>query len=113
VICGYVRTRPELETPDIQYTIADATFKDPVKRVLDPHPGMTFGPSPMRPESRGTIHICSADPKAAPQIRPNFLSDERDRVCLAGGMRIARDIVAAPSLAADMIKMDARTRHTI
>jgi choline dehydrogenase len=99
VVCGYVRTRPGLETPDIQYTIADATFKDPVRRVLDPEPGMTFGPSPMRPESRGTIHIGSADPKAAPKIRPNFLSAEEDRACLVGGMRIARNIAAAPALA--------------
>jgi len=99
VVCGYVRTRPEMETPDIQYTIAHATFKDPVKRVLDPFPGLTFGPSQMRPESRGTVHISSANPLAAPLIRPNFLTAQADRDCIVGGMRIAREVAAAPALA--------------
>lgn len=99
VVCGYVRTRPDVKTPDIQYTIADATFKDPVKRVLDPEPGMTLGPSPLRPVSRGSIHIGSKDPFAAPKIRPNFLHQVEDRVTLVGGMKIARDIANAPALA--------------
>ncbi|WP_448166961.1 GMC family oxidoreductase [Burkholderia ambifaria] len=98
VVCGYVRTRPDVATPDIQYTIADATFKDPVKRVLDPEPGMTIGPSPLRPVSRGSIHIASADPMAAPKICPNFLHAESDRVTLVDGMKIARQIAAAPAL---------------
>lgn len=98
VVCGYVRTRPDLETPDIQYTIADATFKDPVKRVLDPQPGMTIGPSQMRPKSRGTIHIGSADSMAAPVIRPNFLAAQADRDSMVGGMMIAREIAASPAL---------------
>jgi hypothetical protein len=61
-------------TPDIQYTIAHASFKDPVKRTLDREPGLTIGPTPLRPEGRGSIHIKSGDPLAAPAIRPNFLA---------------------------------------
>ena len=98
VVCGYVRTRPGMETPDIQYTIAHASFADPVRRVLDPFPALTLGPSQMRPQSRGTVHIQSADPFAAPHIRPNFLDAQADRECIVGGMRIARDITAAPAL---------------
>ena len=99
IVNGNVRSRPELETPDIQYTIAHASFKDPVKRTLDREPGLTIGPTPLRPESRGSIHIKSADPFAAPAIRPNFLSKEADRECLVEGMKIARRITEAPSLA--------------
>ncbi|MEH2595040.1 choline dehydrogenase [Bradyrhizobium sp. AZCC 1577] len=99
IVNGNVRSRPELETPDIQYTIAHASFKDPVKRILDREPGLTIGPTPLRPESRGSIHIKSADPFAAPAIRPNFLSKEADRECLVEGMKIARRITAAPALA--------------
>lgn len=98
IVNGNVRSRPELGTPDIQYTIAHASFKDPVKRVMDREPGLTIGPTPLRPESRGTIHIRSADPFAAPAIRPNFLAREEDRRCLLEGMRIARRLVSAPSL---------------
>jgi choline dehydrogenase len=99
VVCGYVRTRPELETPDVQYTIAHASFKDPVKRIFDREPGITIGPCQLRPDSRGSIHIKSPDPLAPPAIRPNFLSVESDRQSLVGGMKIARDIATAPALA--------------
>lgn len=99
IVNGNVRSRPDLDTPDIQYTIAHASFKDPVKRILDHEPGLTIGPTPLRPDSRGTIHVKSSDPFAAPAIRPNFLTQEGDRQCLLEGMRIARKIVAAPSLA--------------
>lgn len=98
IVNGNVRSRPELETSDIQYTIAHASFKDPVKRTLDREPGLTIGPTPLRPESRGSIHIKSNDPLVAPAIRPNFLAEQADRRCLVEGMKIARRITEAPSL---------------
>ncbi|WP_052389604.1 GMC family oxidoreductase [Belnapia moabensis] len=99
IVNGNVRSRPELETPDIQYTIAHASFRDPVKRILDREPGLTIGPTPLRPDSRGSIHIRSGDPLQAPAIRPNFLVAESDRRCLLEGMKIARRITEAPALA--------------
>ncbi len=98
VVCGYVRTRPELETPDIQYTIVHGSFRDPKKRILDNRPGMTMGPCQLRPDSRGSIHLKSPDPLAPPAIRPNFLSQENDRRTLVDGMKIAREIASAPAL---------------
>lgn len=98
VLCGFVKTRPEVATPDLQYHIAHASFRDPKKRVLDKFPGLTFGPCQLRPESRGSIHIKSPDPLAAPAIRPNFLATDTDRRTLVAGMRIARTITAAPGL---------------
>ena len=59
---------------------------------------MTCSVCQLRPESTGSIHIQSADPAAPPAIRPNFLSEEVDRAALVEGMRIARRVVAAPSL---------------
>ncbi len=100
IIVGFVKTKPELATPDVQYHIAHASFADPKKRVLDRWPGLTFGPAQLRPESRGSIHIQSPDPFAHPAIRPNFLATETDRQALIGGLRIAREIVATTPLAA-------------
>ena len=99
VVFGFVRTRPELETPDVQYHIAHASFRDPKKRILDRFPGLTIGPCVLRPASRGTLHIRSADPFAAPRIAPNFLHEAIDRETLVAGLRIAREIVAAQPLA--------------
>ena len=96
ILSGYVRTRPEVAGPDVQYTIVHASFKDVKKRVFDTHPGMTIAPCQLRPDSRGTIHIKSSNPQAAPAIRGNFLAEENDQRTIVAGMKI----VGAPALAA-------------
>jgi choline dehydrogenase len=53
----------------------------------------------LRPESRGTIHARSPDPRDPPVIRPNFLGEEDDRVTLVEGLKRAREIVAQAPLA--------------
>ncbi len=98
IVYGFVRSRPEVASPDVQFHIAHASFKDPKKRIFDREPGMTIGPCQLRPESRGSIHIKSADPFEAPAIRPNFLSEETDRATLAAGMRIGRKLISAAPL---------------
>jgi len=103
IVYGFVRTRPEVETPDVQYHVAHASFRDSKKRILDNFPGLTIGPCQLRPESRGCVHIRSPDPFAAPAIRPNFLHQPRDRETLVAGMRMARELVAASPLAEHVI----------
>jgi len=98
IVYGFVRTRPELAGPDVQYHIAHASFRDPKTRRLDRWPGLTIGPCQMRPESRGSVHLRSANPFAAPAIRPNFLATEEDRRTLIAGMKIARAVAAQPAL---------------
>jgi len=53
----------------------------------------------LRPASRGTVTLASADARVAPVIDPRFLSDPRDLDALANGARIARRILDAPALA--------------
>ena len=95
---GFIRSRPELETPDCQLFFAHASF-DHVTRKLDTEPGMTIGVYQCRPESRGSIHVRSADPVAPPLIRPNFLSDPLDRDTLVRGLRLVRAIGEAEAFA--------------
>jgi choline dehydrogenase-like flavoprotein len=90
---GFVRTRPGLEGPDVQYFFMHASYANAAERILDHLPGMTLGVTQLRPESRGTIHIVSPDPMAAPSIRPNFLATEEDRRVMIEGMKIARHII--------------------
>jgi choline dehydrogenase len=101
---GFVRTRPELETPDVQYHIVHASFRDPKKRVFDKFPGLTMGPCQLRPQSRGTLHIRSADPLAAPIIAPNILHEPEDRATLIAGMRVAREVVSSGPLAKHVVR---------
>jgi choline dehydrogenase len=87
---GFMRTRPELETPDVQFFFAPASFGSAETRLLEDKPGMTIGVYQCRPESQGSIHIQSADVNKAPAIRPNFLADTLDQETLVAGIRLAR-----------------------
>ncbi|WP_333737393.1 GMC family oxidoreductase [Streptomyces sp. IBSBF 2806] len=95
---GFVRSMPELTRPDLQFHFAPASYGGGRSRRLDTEPGMTLGVYPLRPESKGSIHIRSRNPMTAPAIRPRFLESERDRATLIEGMRIGRRIVEGPSL---------------
>jgi choline dehydrogenase len=95
---GFVRTRPELEVPDVQFHFAHASYATAANRLLDREPGMTLTVYQCRPESKGSIHAKSADPLESPAIRPNFLSEEIDQRVLIGGMKIGRRIVQNPAM---------------
>lgn len=94
IVCGFVKSRPELDEPDLQYHIAHATFKDPHKRIFDPFPGLTIGPCQLRPESRGSIHAATPQISDAPVIMPNFLEAKTDQDVHVAGQRIARELMA-------------------
>ena len=96
---GFIKTRPGLEAPDFQLSFAAASFKDGVLGKLDDEPGATLGGWQLRPESRGTVMIRSADPLEAPAIRPNYLAAETDQMVTVAGLRMSRAILEAPAFA--------------
>lgn len=90
---GFIKSRDDLETPDVQFHFAHGSYKRGAPRIqLEEEPGMTLSVCQLRPESRGSIHIKSGRPDASPSIRPNFLSEEVDRRALIGGMRFAQEL---------------------
>ena len=93
IVYGFVKTRPELEVPDVQFHFAHASYASAATRVLDSEPGMTLTTYQCRPESKGSIHAKSADPTAAPAIRPNFLAERLDQETVVAGMKIGRAII--------------------
>ena len=99
LVHGFVKTRPELKTPDAQYFFMHASYANAAERILDTVPGMTLGVTQLRPESKGSIHIKSADPFDGPSIRPNFLSSEVDQQCMVRGTQVARRILSQPAIA--------------
>jgi len=90
---GFVKSYEGLETPDIQYHIANASFANPEKREFDRFPGLTIGPCQLRPESRGSVHIRNSDTASPPSIRPNFLGEDLDCNVHVKGLKIARKIM--------------------
>jgi len=99
LVSGFVKSRPGLAAPDVQYFFMHASYANAAERILDHLPGMTLGVAQMRPQSRGSIHIRNADPLAGPLIRPNFLAQPEDQDSLIGGMQLARRIMAQPAMA--------------
>ncbi|MBV9250815.1 MAG: choline dehydrogenase [Acetobacteraceae bacterium] len=94
IVYGFVKTRPELEVPDVQFHFAHASYATAATRILDHEPGMTLTAYQCRPDSKGSIHAKSFDPLAAPSIRPNFLAEELDQQTVVAGMKIGRQIVS-------------------
>ncbi len=93
IVYGFVKTRPELEEPDVQFHFAHASYGNAANRLLEREPGMTLTAYQCRPESKGSIHLRSADPLAAPAIRPNYLADPLDQRVVVDGMKIGRRII--------------------
>jgi choline dehydrogenase len=93
-----VRSRPELEAPDLELLFAPVLFLD---EGLTPPPehGLTIAAIGLQPESRGRVTLRSADPLEPPLIDPAYLSDERDAAVLLAGARLARRLLSARSLA--------------
>jgi choline dehydrogenase len=102
-IAAFVKSRPDLSTPDIQFHILPATMDaeklaTQQKMELEGEPGLTIAPCQLRPESRGTIRIKSADSSVYPAIAPNYLADPLDQEVAIAGLKWARKIASQPAL---------------
>ncbi len=88
---AYVRSRDDLDEPDLKFHFALALYQNNGREFIRRH-GFFAHINVVRPASRGRITLASADPLAAPVLDPNFLAAESDRVGLRNGIRIARAI---------------------
>jgi len=94
---AFFKTNPRLATPDIQIHFLPFST-DKMGEGLHPFSGFTASVCQLRPESRGSLRIRSADPAAPPEIRINYLSTETDRTANVEGLKILRRILHAPAL---------------
>jgi choline dehydrogenase len=97
-IGAFVRTRPELASPDVQFQILPGTYKNMQDRKLDREPGVTVGVTVLRLEGRGHVHAKSADPKVPAAIWHNLLATANDRRTAVVAMWMARRMMEAPAL---------------
>ena len=93
------KSMPDLAAPDLQGVFTPASYKEGYVGMLDDFPGMTTGIWQHRPDSRGQVRICSADPLRDPLILANYLEDERDQQTLVRGIRLARQLLRSQALA--------------
>ena len=89
---------PEAPAPDTQLHFVNALAFDGATPDDRGH-GYAIDGTQTRPESRGTLRLASADPKAAPLIDPNYLAEEKDRIQMREGMKLLRELCKQPALA--------------
>jgi len=94
---AFFKTNARLATPDIQIHFLPFST-DKMGEKLHPFSGFTASVCQLRPESRGSLRIKSADPAVPPEIRINYLATETDRTANVEGLKILRKILGAPAL---------------
>ena len=97
---GFVKSRPELELPDLELIFAPAPYFD--EGIGDPYHGhaVVLATVLLKPYSTGTITLRSSDPADKPVIDPRYLTDEAgaDRAALMAGLRMSATIAKSPAL---------------
>jgi choline dehydrogenase len=97
LVNAFVKSDPSRASPDLQYVVYPLTY-DTIGEPAHPFSAFTGSICLVRPESRGSIRIKSADPAQAPEIRLNFLTNQTDMQAAIAGIRGMRRVVAAPAL---------------
>jgi choline dehydrogenase-like flavoprotein len=96
---GFLKTRPELDAPDLQLHFAFAVVEDHGRKLYW-GTGFSCHVSLLTPKSRGSLWLRSADPMQPPEIDPNFLREPEDLERMVTGFKMTRRLMDAPALRA-------------
>ncbi len=95
--CAFIRSRPGIRAPDIQYHFLPAAMRYDGRAALKGH-GFQVHVGHNKPASRGRIRIRSADPLDKPSILFNYLERESDREGFRQCVRLTRDIMSQAAM---------------
>jgi choline dehydrogenase-like flavoprotein len=94
---GFLKTRPELDVPDIQLHFGmDLVDDHGRKRHLGA--GFSCHVCLLRPKSRGSVALKNADPTHPPLIDPNFLGEADDLEAMVAGFKTTQRLIQTPAL---------------
>ncbi|MDE0711530.1 MAG: choline dehydrogenase [Rhodospirillales bacterium] len=93
---GFIRSRPGIRWPDIQYHFLPLAASYDMKEQVRCH-GYQAHAGPMRSNSRGSVRLASVDPAAPPRIRFNYMSHADDWADMRACVRFTREIFAQPA----------------
>jgi choline dehydrogenase len=106
---AFLRSSPEVPRPDLQLVFVIAIVDDHARKMHWGH-GISSHIEVLRPYSRGTVTLHSADPHAAPLIDPQFLADERDLSLLLKGAQFQQRLIESTPFDSIRGKMLYQTR---
>jgi len=96
-VCIFARTRPDLQTPDIQFHVQLWSADSPGEGTHK-FSAFTMSVCQLRPESRGRIELKTSNPDDHPAIHPNYLSTELDRRTAIDSIKFTRRLIEATAL---------------
>ncbi|MBU6252312.1 MAG: choline dehydrogenase [Alphaproteobacteria bacterium] len=96
--CGFIRSRPGIPYPDIQYHFFPMAINYDGSSLASEH-GFQAHVGPMRSKSRGSVTLRSADPHDAPKIFFNYMSHPDDWAEMRACVRLTREIFQQPAFA--------------
>ena len=94
---GFWYADPDARSPDIQFHLGLGTGIEHGVASM-PQGGITLNSCHLRPRSRGSVRLQSADPAQAPLIDPNYLADPIDRDRTIRGLKLTQEILAQSPL---------------
>ena len=95
--CGFIRSKVNVEWPDLQYHFLPAAMRYDGKEAFAGH-GFQVHIGHNKPKSRGAVKAISIDPNAHPEIRFNYLEHEEDREGFRACVRLTREIIHQSAL---------------
>ena len=95
---GFLKTRNDLSSPDIQLHFVLGIVQDHARKLPLGH-GISCHVCVLRPKSVGTVKLASSNFRDIPLIDPAFLEDPEDLETLVAGFKMTRRLLEAPSLA--------------
>jgi choline dehydrogenase len=94
--CGFIRSRPGIPYPDIQYHFLPMAVAYDGSSLAQEH-GFQAHVGPMRSKSRGWVRLRSRDPLDKPHILFNYMSDPDDWIEMRACVRLTREIFSQPA----------------
>jgi len=95
---GFIRSAADEPIPDLQLHFVVGKLVDHGRKTVFGH-GYSCHVCLLRPRSRGSLRLASADPQVAPLIDPAFLQDPDDVRRLVHGFKLTRELLSQPALA--------------
>ena len=95
---AFIRTRPELVAPDIQFHFGGGAAPRETTDPSIPYDGFTIFPTLLTPTSRGQVTLRNALAHAKPRILHNYYATEEDTRSIIDGTRVALEIASRPAL---------------
>jgi choline dehydrogenase len=105
-VAAFVKSRPDVGYADLQIAFRPMTFTwHPYGQAeVDAHAAVSASVCMLRPRTRGSVTLRSANPADPPRFTPNFMTDESDTRAMLSGLRLIRRIMATEPISARVVE---------